>query len=129
MILVTCKKINCPTPHFYVNTKAGKVHLTFPVSTPEAQHPVPKIIASRIAAMSEYKLSQELPDKFTPEEIELIKKWYEQMQLQISQDNLGITTLEHVEEATDYLVVYCESNHQNYIPLKDKNTPLIEDSK
>ncbi|GMN07493.1 hypothetical protein MTsPCn5_28820 [Croceitalea sp. MTPC5] len=127
MILVTCKAIDCPTPHFYVNLSAGKVQLTFPLDSPDANIPPPQIAAAKVAVNKQFKLTQETPEKFTNEEIELIKEWYEQMQKQIPQENFGITTFEEIEEATDYLIVYCESNHQNYIALKDLDTPL-EDS-
>lgn len=117
MYCITCHKINCPTPHFYVNPKGGKIPLITVLDSPDTIKNLPGALAVKLASVHVMDETKDEPDKFSKEDIEIIREWYKEMQEQIAQDNTGITVIEESPDVVDYLVVQCESNHKNYIPL------------
>lgn len=120
MFLVTCYKVDCPTPHFYVDPKGGKIPLVGALAPPQLLTNLPAADIAKIMSVNQQRLLNEPKIKFTAEEIKIIKEWYQQMQEQIAQNNTGITIVEEKKEIIDYLVVQCESNHKNYIPIVKK---------
>lgn len=127
MFCITCYKINCPTPHFYVDPKGGKIPLVGALTSKDIIGSLPSDLAVKFASVGQYRMMEAQQDKFSKEEIKIIREWYEQMQEQIAQNNSGVTVVEEKSKIIDYLVVQCESNHKNYIPLikkeKDKEDP------
>jgi len=120
MFLITCHKVDCPTPHFYVDPKGGKIPLVGALTPPQLIGNLPAADITKIMSVNQQRLLNEPKIKFTTEEIKIVKEWYQQMQEQIAQNNTGITLVEEKKDIIDYLVVQCESNHKNYIPLVKK---------
>lgn len=122
MFLVTCYKIDCTTPHFFVNPHGGRIPLVAKLEAPDSLSTVPTTTAGKLGAMFKVHSAQGDRKKFSDEEIEIIKEWYHQMQEQIIASNSGFTSIERKPKVEDYLVMQCESGHKNYIPLeKDDN--------
>lgn len=120
MFLVTCHNINCSTPHFYVNPKGGKIPLITVLDSPEILQNLPSALTAKVFSTRAMEHTESHPEKFTKEEIEIIREWYREMQEQIAQNNTGVTIVEENPKIVDYLVVQCQSNHKNYIPLIEK---------
>lgn len=129
MFLITCYKVDCPTPHFYVNPKGGKIPLVGALTPPQLLTNLPAAEIAKVMSVNQQRLLKEPEIKFTAEEIKIIKEWYQQMQEQIAQNNTGITVVEEKKDIVDYLVVQCESNHKNYIPLANRGTESQEEKK
>ncbi|MBT8253105.1 MAG: hypothetical protein KJN68_03975 [Bacteroidia bacterium] len=142
MFLVTCYKINCETPHFYVNPKGGKIPLVTAPDAPDAPElsnliggKIPLLAGSdaseasnairlfnaQVAAKTSIKLAQKEPYKYTAEEIQIILEWYGEVKEQLIEDNLGVSKIKKPADIIDYLVIQCASGHKNYIPLKEED--------
>jgi len=121
MILVTCYKKDCPTPHFYVNPKGGKIKLIAGADSPNVAIEVSKLNQLRniVAEMQQDKVD------ISKEKLESLKEMLDFESIPNVPLDRAITITKKIENAKDYLIMQCESYHKNYIiieefPKKDK---------
>lgn len=115
MILVTCYKKDCPTPHFIVNPKGGRIKLVAGADSPDVA-----------IDLSTIKQLQTAVQDFRNEETEISKEKLndltDKLNLEIKPhlptDN-RLTLTQSVDNAKDYIVMQCESNHKNYIIIEE----------
>ena len=103
---VTCSHEDCPTPHFYVDLDDGQVIL--------AHTPVVDAFAM---AIGKAQASAKEVDVSLMEEL---NKSILEFQGEKNQLNTGLTESEKIDY-DDYLVVYCDSSHKNYMLTKRKD--------
>lgn len=129
MFLITCHKVNCPTPHFYVYPKGGKIPLIGALRLKDLMGNLPSNVVAEFSSFLQKRMMETQKDKDTKEENETIKKCCQQMQEQVVQNNSRVTIIEENTNIIDYLVVQCASNHQNYIPLIEKKSEVKKKEK
>lgn len=119
MLRITCYFKDCPTPHFIVDPKGGRIPLIGGADDGKITFSMDTV--QRMKTVIQKAESDSGTDGFTDEDKEILKEWCKAIQPESTTS--GKTEIEEVkskpgEEAyNDYMVVYCETNHRNYIPF------------
>ncbi|MDC8005384.1 hypothetical protein POV27_15075 [Aureisphaera galaxeae] len=113
MYRITCYKEDCDTPYFYVDPKGGRIPITEAPDTSgitfaKANIPKMKVLLEKVEEKPE--------EEFSEEDKALLKEWCKQLGPKPA-NNTGKTKVETEEDVNDYLVVYCDNNHKNYVPF------------
>jgi hypothetical protein len=110
MVLVTCYTKDCKTPNFYVDPKGGKIVLIEGAGSPK--------LNLDVSTIQKFQKFQGGDRGFTEEELGLFETLERLQTVDAPKTYGGLPVTVEIENATDYLVVHCESNHKNYILIK-----------
>ncbi len=130
MILVTCQSPDCSTPHFYVNIQSGKFPLILAPKTPELA--VGENVATINSDLNKILKSSDFVEgmeKLNEPERERINQIISRSNISRLFSKLYKRLFEEKVEIKDYLVVFCESGHRNYIPLTEDKATYLENIK
>ncbi|UII78581.1 hypothetical protein [Flagellimonas sp. CMM7] len=130
MILVTCQNPDCSTPHFYVDIRSGKFPLLLAPKTPElAVAENAATINSDINRILKSSDFGEGMEKLDEPERERINQIISRSNISRLFSKLYKKQFEEKLEVKDYLLVFCESGHRNYIPLTEDKEIYLENIK
>ncbi|MBX2828535.1 MAG: hypothetical protein KTR22_10235 [Flavobacteriaceae bacterium] len=117
MLEITCHKKDCPTPHFMVDPQGGRIPLIGAADTSEMKFTLQSRLPE-IKAVIKRVEAQEEKEEFSEEDLKLLKEWCQLIEPK-APGKTKVEELETTEEDkfNDYMVVYCESMHKNYIPF------------
>ncbi len=130
MILVTCQNPDCSTPHFYVDIQSGKFPLLLAPETPELA--VGENVATINSDLNKILKSSDFDEgmeKLNELERERIHQIISRSNISRLFSKLCKKQFEEKVEVKDYLVVFCESGHRNYIPLTEDKKIYLENIK